>query len=56
MRCLGDVEIGEDASIWFLCVLRGDTNFIRVGARSNIQDGTIIHVNAGASRPSSAPT
>lgn len=44
---LGDVEIAEDASIWYLCVLRGDTNFIRIGARSNIQDGTIIHVNAG---------
>jgi carbonic anhydrase/acetyltransferase-like protein (isoleucine patch superfamily) len=44
---IGDVEIAEAASIWFHCVLRGDTNFIRIGARSNIQDGTIIHVNAG---------
>jgi hypothetical protein len=44
---LGDVEIGEGASVWYGCVLRGDTNFIRIGARSNIQDGTIIHVNAG---------
>lgn len=42
---IGDVEIGEGASIWYHCVLRGDTNVIRIGARSNIQDGTIIHVN-----------
>ncbi len=44
---IGDVTIGEMSSVWFHCVLRGDTNFIRIGARSNIQDGTIIHVNAG---------
>ena len=42
---IGDVEIGEGASVWYHCVLRGDTNYIRVGARSNIQDGTILHVN-----------
>jgi len=42
---IGDVEIGEDASIWYGCVLRGDSNSIRIGARTNIQDGTIIHVN-----------
>ncbi len=44
---IGDVTIGEQSGIWFHCVLRGDTNFIRIGARTNIQDGTIIHVNAG---------
>jgi len=44
---IGDVEVGEGANIWYHCVLRGDTNFIRVGAGSNIQDGTIVHVNAG---------
>jgi carbonic anhydrase/acetyltransferase-like protein (isoleucine patch superfamily) len=44
---IGDVEIGPDASIWYHCVLRGDTNFIRVGARSNVQDGTIVHVARG---------
>ncbi len=43
---IGDVTIGEQSGIWFHCVLRGDTNFIRIGARTNIQDGTIIHVNA----------
>lgn len=42
---IGDVEIGPGASIWFGCVLRGDSNSIRIGARTNIQDGTIIHVN-----------
>lgn len=44
---IGDVEIGEEANVWYGCVLRGDTNVIRIGPRSNIQDGTIIHVNAG---------
>ncbi|MBV9539479.1 MAG: gamma carbonic anhydrase family protein [Acidisphaera sp.] len=44
---IGDVEIGEQSSVWFACVLRGDTNHIRIGRRSNVQDGTIIHVNAG---------
>ena len=44
---IGDVEIGESASIWFHCVLRGDTNLIRIGARSNIQDGAVLHVNPG---------
>jgi carbonic anhydrase/acetyltransferase-like protein (isoleucine patch superfamily) len=42
---IGDVVIGEEASIWYGCVLRGDSNSIRVGARTNIQDGTIVHVN-----------
>jgi gamma-carbonic anhydrase len=42
---IGDVEIAEGASIWFGCVLRGDGNSIRIGPRTNIQDGTIIHVN-----------
>ena len=40
---VGDVEIGSRASIWFGCVLRADVNKIRVGARSNIQDGTVVH-------------
>lgn len=42
---IGNVEIGENASIWYNCVLRGDVNFIRIGAKTNIQDGTIIHVS-----------
>ncbi|MBO1079043.1 gamma carbonic anhydrase family protein [Roseomonas haemaphysalidis] len=44
---IGNVEIGEDSSVWYHCVLRGDTHPIRVGARTNIQDGTIVHVAAG---------
>lgn len=43
---IGDVEIGPETGIWFGCVIRGDTNFIRIGARTNIQDGTIVHVDA----------
>ena len=43
---IGDVEIGEDASIWFGSIVRGDVNYIRIGARTNIQDGTIIHVSS----------
>jgi carbonic anhydrase/acetyltransferase-like protein (isoleucine patch superfamily) len=42
---IGDVELADDVSIWPACVLRGDVNFIRIGARSNIQDGTIVHVS-----------
>jgi len=45
---IGDVRLGPGANIWFNCVLRADTNPIIVGARSNIQDGTIIHVDHGA--------
>lgn len=41
---IGDVEIGEDSGIWFGCVVRGDVNFVRVGKRTNVQDGTVIHV------------
>ena len=44
-RLIGDVEIGPEASIWYNCVLRGDMNLIRIGARSNLQDGTVIHVD-----------
>lgn len=43
---IGDVEIGEDASVWYGSIVRGDVNFIRIGARTNIQDGTIIHVSS----------
>lgn len=42
---IGDVEIGAEASVWYGSILRGDVNFIRIGARTNIQDGTIIHVS-----------
>ncbi|MDX2494984.1 MAG: gamma carbonic anhydrase family protein [Desulfuromusa sp.] len=41
---IGDVEIGAESSVWFQVVIRGDVNYIRIGARTNIQDGTVIHV------------
>ena len=43
---IGDVIIEKDASIWYNCVLRGDVANIRIGERTNIQDGTIIHCNS----------
>ena len=42
---IGDVVIGPGVTVWFNCVLRGDVNHIRVGARTNIQDGTVVHVS-----------
>lgn len=42
---IGDVEIGPGSSVWYGCVIRGDVNRIRIGARTNLQDGTIVHVN-----------
>lgn len=42
---VGAVTLGEEAGIWFGCVLRGDINHIIIGAQSNIQDGTIVHVS-----------
>jgi len=41
---IGDVEIGAGGSLWFGVVARGDVNFIRIGARTNIQDGSVVHV------------
>ena len=41
---VGDVTLGPEVSVWYGCVLRGDVNFIRVGARSNIQDLSMVHV------------
>jgi carbonic anhydrase/acetyltransferase-like protein (isoleucine patch superfamily) len=45
---IGDVEIGENSSVWFQSVLRGDIEPIRIGANSNIQDGTIVHTIVGS--------
>ena len=45
-KVIGNVSIEEDSSIWFNCVLRGDGNFIRIGERTNIQDGTIVHIDS----------
>jgi len=44
---IGDVVIGEDSSIWPLSVVRGDVHYIRIGSRTNIQDGSICHVMRG---------
>ena len=41
---IGDVQIGADSSVWYNCVVRGDVNHIRIGARSNVQDLSMLHV------------
>jgi gamma-carbonic anhydrase len=43
-QVIGDVTMGPECSVWMLAVIRGDVNRIRIGARTNVQDGTIIHV------------
>jgi len=43
-QIIGDVEIGEESSVWMNVVIRGDVHRIRIGRRSNIQDGTVVHV------------
>jgi carbonic anhydrase/acetyltransferase-like protein (isoleucine patch superfamily) len=44
---IGDVVLGEEASLWPMVVARGDVNHIRIGARTNIQDGSVLHVTHG---------
>jgi carbonic anhydrase/acetyltransferase-like protein (isoleucine patch superfamily) len=44
---IGSVKLGDQSSVWFNCVLRGDNDWIVIGARSNIQDGSILHTDAG---------
>ena len=52
---IGDVELGENCSVWPMAVIRGDVNFIRIGNRSNIQDGSVLHVShAGDYNPEGA--
>ncbi len=46
-QVIGDVEIGEESSVWMNVVVRGDVNWIRIGRRTNLQDGTIVHVMRG---------
>ena len=50
-QIIGDVQIGEESSVWMNVVIRGDVNSIRVGNRSNIQDATVIHVMRGTHSP-----
>ncbi|MFP4529412.1 MAG: gamma carbonic anhydrase family protein [Candidatus Kapaibacterium sp.] len=47
VRIIGDVEIGEDSSIWYNVVIRGDVHYIRIGKRCNIQDLAMLHVTNG---------
>ena len=46
-QVIGDVALGEESSVWMCAVLRGDVNWIRIGRRTNIQDGAIVHVMTG---------
>ena len=56
-RIIGDVEIGPDVSIWYNCVVRADVNRIVIGARTNVQDGTVIHCDSPRpKRPEGYPT
>ena len=53
---LGDVEIGDDSSIWPLVVIRGDMHSIRIGERSSVQDGSVLHItHAGPFNPGGYP-
>ena len=55
---IGDVVLGEDVSIWPFTVVRGDVNHIRIGARTNVQDGAVVHVTHEGpfTRPGGWPT
>jgi carbonic anhydrase/acetyltransferase-like protein (isoleucine patch superfamily) len=56
-RIVGDVEIGPDASVWYNCIIRGDVNRIVIGARTNVQDGTVIHCESPSpAHPDGFPT
>ncbi len=53
---IGDVHVGEEASIWPMCVVRGDVHSIRIGHGSNVQDGSVLHVtHDGQFSPGGAP-
>ncbi len=55
-RIIGDVTIGPQASVWYNCVLRGDIHKIVVGARSNVQDGSVFHVEGPRPDTDGEPT
>lgn len=55
-QVIGNVTLGPEASIWYNCVLRGDVNRIVIGARTNIQDGTVIHVDSPKGDGAGLPT
>ena len=47
-QLIGNVQLDEDVSVWFGAILRGDNELIRIGARSNVQDGAVLHTDPGA--------
>ncbi len=56
-RIVGDVEIGPDSSIWYNCVVRADVSRVVIGARSNVQDGSVVHCDsADETHPDGFPT
>jgi carbonic anhydrase/acetyltransferase-like protein (isoleucine patch superfamily) len=46
-QVIGDVEIGEESSVWMCAVMRGDVHWIKIGRRTSIQDGTVVHAMTG---------
>ncbi|MCO7191283.1 MULTISPECIES: gamma carbonic anhydrase family protein [unclassified Pseudoalteromonas] len=53
---VGDIEVGEDSSVWPLVAARGDVNYIKIGKRTNIQDGSVLHLTrSSASNPDGYP-
>ena len=55
-RLVGDLHLGKDSSVWHMVAARGDVNRIRIGERSNVQDGTVLHVTRrSASNPDGYP-
>lgn len=50
-QVIGDVMIGDESSVWMNAVVRGDVNHIRIGSRTNLQDGVIVHVQGEPSHP-----
>ncbi|CAN5278570.1 gamma carbonic anhydrase family protein [soil metagenome] len=55
-QVIGNVTIGAQSSVWYNCVLRGDMNRIVIGARSNVQDGTVIHIDSPKDGDAGFPT
>jgi len=55
-QIIGNVTVGAQSSIWYNCVLRGDVNRIVIGARTNVQDGTVIHVDSPKPDSDGLPT
>ena len=55
-QVIGDVELGDHASVWMNAVIRGDVNSIRIGPGTNVQDNCVLHVSRPRTRPSSPTT